>query len=93
MTRFNFLRRLFRRPLKRGPDAQWIYISGNLYMRQGSDLVMILPGSSSFQTLEPDHIAPNGVAVKQIAYAIALIEGALAVGSIPPQRSSGIGLN
>lgn len=87
------LRHLFRRRLKRGPDAQWIYISGNLYMRQGSDLVMIPAGSSSFQKLEPDHVAPNGVAVKQIAYAIAMIEGAFAVRDLPVPRSSGIGLN
>jgi hypothetical protein len=101
------LPRLFRRHLKKGPDVQWLYISGTLYMREGSNVVMIPAdqlregvwighgGSSSFETCSPDHIAPNGVSVQQIAYALAMIEGAISISSTPQcsRQSSGIGWN
>ena len=89
------LPRLFRRRLKKGPDVQWLYISGTLYMREGSNVVMIPAGSSSFETCSPEHIAPNGVPVQQIAYALAMIEGAISINSTPQcsRQSSGIGWN
>ena len=89
------LRRLFRRHLKKGPDMQWLYISGTLYMREGSNVAMIPAGSSSFETCSPEHIAPNGVSVQQIAYALAMTEGAISISSTPQcsRQSSGIGWN
>jgi hypothetical protein len=81
-----FLKRIKPAP----PEGCAIYVQGNLYMRQGSDLVCLSPGGDTSQVCGPDHIAPNGVAVQQIAYAIALIEGMVTIGAV---ASTGVGMN
>jgi len=87
-------RRFFRR--QKPPVFQGIYIDGNLYSRSGSDVAVRKGMTGGIEVCQPDHVAPNGVGVLQIAYAIALIEGLISMGAASPaysQRSSGIGLN
>ncbi len=81
-------------------DFQGIYIDGNLYSRYGADIRMTTRDSDEVTIIsEPGHTAPNGVSIQQIAYAIAMIEGFISIGSSGEARnpfspeSSGIGLN
>jgi hypothetical protein len=87
------LRRFFRR--QKPPAFQGIYIDGNLYSRSGSDVAVRKGMAGGIEVCQPDHVAPNGVSVQQIAYALAMIEGAIAISSVPQfsRQSSGIGLN
>jgi hypothetical protein len=86
MTRFNFLRRFFRprMPRKRS-SLQFIGINGNTYFRRQSDIIRLEPGdvAGDGKVCDADHVAPNGVSIAQIAYAIALIEGRIAVTDNP----------
>jgi hypothetical protein len=87
-----------RMPRKRS-SFQFISINGNTYFRRGSDVIRLEPGDQAGdgKICEADHVAPNGVTIEQIAYAIALIEGMIAVTHNPygDSRSmrSGLGLN
>ncbi len=77
------LRRFFRKPEPR-PTAyrslcRSVHIAGDWYARVGDDLTVMRWGSKDLEVCGPDHVAHNGVPVKQIAYAIALIEGSIAV--------------
>lgn len=89
---------LFRpRVSKREFKHQFININGNTYFRRGSDVIRLEPGDQAGdgKICEADHVAPNGVTIAQIAYAIALIEGMIAVTHNPygSQMRSGLGLN
>jgi hypothetical protein len=78
---------------------QFININGNNYFRRGSDIIVLAPGdrAGDGKVCEAGHVAPNGVTIAQIAYAIALIEGMIAVTHNPYGRGLGsmgrLGLN
>lgn len=89
---------LFRpRVPQRGFRHQFININGNNYYRAGSDIIVLAPGDrlGDGKVCEAEHVAPNGVSIAQIAYAIALIEGMIAVTHNPygSNMRSGLGLN
>ena len=87
---FNFLRRRKSNP----PVCQAIYINGIMYRRDGESIVAFVADRRGI--VPTNHVAPNGVPIKQIAYALALIEGAIAIGDTPSPRqepSFRIGLN
>lgn len=88
---FNFFRRKYR-----GKNYKLLLICDNLYFVQGSDIVVVAGASVDAQVCGFDHVAPNGVGIKQIAYALALIDGAIAITDSPISTSvvsSRIGLN
>ena len=88
---------LFRpRVSKREFKHQFIGINGNVYYRRQSDIMRLEPGDTAGdgKVCEADHIAPNGATIAQIACAIALIEGTIAVTHNPyGQMRCGLGLN
>jgi hypothetical protein len=79
---FNFFRP--RMPRKRS-SLQFISINGNAYFRHQSDIIRLEPGdvAGDGKVCDADHVAPNGVTIAQIAYAVALIEGMIAVTDNP----------
>lgn len=84
-----------RMPRKRS-SLQFISINGTVYFRRQSDIIRLEPGdrAGDGKICEADHVAPNGVTIAQIAYAIALIEGMIAVTHNPyGSMRSGLGLN
>lgn len=78
---------LFRR--QKPPIFQGIYIDGNLYSRSGSDIAVRYSCAGKAEICEAGHVAPNGVTIAQIAYAIALIEGMITVTHNPYERGLG----
>ena len=84
---FTRLRRFFRKPESQ-PQVPYsgsvLYIAGDLYSRADSGLVVTRWGTKTKEACGPDHIANNGVPIKQIAYAIALIEGSIAISDTIP---------
>ncbi len=56
-----------------------ICIQGNVYMRHGEDIFFLSRHSGCVGVCGIHHVAPNGVAIKQLAYALALIEGAIQI--------------
>ena len=94
MTRFNPFRP--RMPRKRS-SLQFISINGNTYFRRQSDIIRLEPGDAAGdgKVCDAEHVAPNGVTIEQIAYAIALVEGRIAVTDNPFGRltRSRLGLN
>jgi hypothetical protein len=90
---FNRLRRFFSKPQRPSLNGyRSICISGNVYARIGSDLTAMEYGTQTLQVCGPDYVAPNGVPVKQIAYAIALIEGFISINDTVPVNSPFVGL-
>lgn len=73
---------------KKPPQATWIYINGDIYMRQLTDIVVLYhKGPRIFRICKPDHVASNGVAVQQIAYAIAIVDNLISVDYVMPTES------
>jgi hypothetical protein len=69
-----------RMPRKRS-SLQFISINGNTYLRRQSDIIRLEPGdvAGDGKVCDAHHVAPNGASIAQIAYAIALIEGRIAI--------------
>jgi hypothetical protein len=85
---------LFNRQPQPLPECACIYINGTVYTRRGVDIAMTQRDGSPM-TCPYDYVTPNGVTIRQIAYALAIIEGMITVeaGSVFSRQSSGIGLN
>jgi hypothetical protein len=81
---FNFFRKN-----KKPPQANWIMIviGGNCYTRQGIDIAVLHYGTQKFEVCKPDHVAPNGLTIQQIAYAIAIIDGLINITAAVPASS------
>jgi hypothetical protein len=77
----------FFRKNKKPPQANWIMISGNCYTRQGIDIAVLRYKTQKFETCQPDHVAPNGLTIQQIAYAIAIIDGLINIAAAMPASS------
>jgi hypothetical protein len=76
---------LFRPRMPQQDAVPVIRINGNTYLRHQSDIIRLEPGdvAADGKVCDADHIAPNGVTIAQIAYAIALVEGRIAVTDNP----------
>ena len=62
-------------------------ISGNYYTRQGIDIAVLRYETRKFEVCQPDHVAPNGLTIQQIAYAIAIIDGLINIAAAMPASS------
>lgn len=63
-----------------------VHIEGTSYLIADGEIAMLRYGASELVSCRPDHIAPNGVPIGQIAYALAIIEGTISLGQ--PQFDS-----
>lgn len=76
---------------KPAPECCALYINGCLYMRSPSGISFTTPAGEVIEA-DCDVVAPNGTTIQNIAYALALAEGAI---SMTPVRgySAGNGMN